>query len=75
LVTLHAPEHKGVSWPGSKFIQCSTSLASQPSRPASNACKEHSVELTVHCTTHAGLLGMPFHNSSSPFHSTECRHL
>ena len=48
-------------------------------------CSSHSrcsVELTVHCTTHAGWLGMSceaFHHSSSPFHysippSTECRH-
>ena len=39
---------------------------------SSIACKEHSVELTVHCTTHAGWLGNyeVFHHSSSPFHSS-----
>ena len=53
----------------------------------SSACKEHSVELTVHCTTHAGwsdILYMsyeafhhsssPFHSFIPPFHSTECKH-
>ena len=47
LPCMHQRVYKGVSWPGSisKFIQCSTSLASHL---ASSACKEHSAELTVH---------------------------
>ena len=82
LVALHAPESKGVSWPGSKLMQCSTSLSSQPS---SQQCMQRT-QCRAHCSLYntrwrLGISYEALHHSSSPFyysippfHSIKCRH-
>ena len=80
-VWVQSEGHPGLGQ-SSKFIQCSTSLASQPS---SQQCMQRT-QRRAHCSLYNTCWiirlwysmkhspSSPFHYSIPPFHSTECRH-